>query len=448
MTLTGRARTRTASGRTELGAESNLDANTVSLILSNVLTCGLGLLFWGAAAKAFPADDVGVAAALINSALMLATLSILSIDRFYERFLPVAGHRAGQLVRHGSLIAAAVAMLGGICLIVFGPRDALFTSGAMIAAYPVFVVVIAVFILQDKVLAGLGVARWAAAKNLGQAVAKLVALVVIAALASGGMLADKAAASTAIVAAWGGTAAVIAGLVFVLIYRRCRSHPRFRLTPALPPWKQLGSYFGSSFGISALLSTGALLVPLIVVAEAGAESNAYFQITWQFVSALYLTVHLVVSPFVAEAATHPDKIPELSWRMVRMLAAVAAVGSVGLVFVGPVLLSLLGAEYRSGGQELLYLAAVFIPLSVVGAAYEAFARVQRRLRLQLVMTLTWTVIVVGGSLFWIPQLGVGAVGWAYLAAEAVMALVLIGPVTLWLTRRMHLQRVPAEAADA
>jgi Na+-driven multidrug efflux pump len=197
------------------------------------------------------------------------------------------------------------------------------------------------------------------------------------------------------------------------------------------------SYVGSSFGITAMLSTGALVVPLIVVAQVGAAANAYFQIAWQFVSALYMTIHLVVTPFVAEAATHPGKVPALSWRAVRMLLAVACVGGLGLVFVAPPMLSLIGPEYRSGSTDLLLLAALFIPLSVIGAAYDAFARVQRKLRLQLVMTFVWTVTVIVGSLVLTRTLGVTGVGYAYLAAEAICALVLIGPVIGWLWKSMH-----------
>jgi O-antigen/teichoic acid export membrane protein len=422
----------------DLAAGANLNFNTISLILSNLLTCVLGLAYWAAAARMFPASDVGVAAALINSALMLATLSILSIDRMYERFLPISGHRAGELIKRGSLIVAAVSLAGGVGLILFGPRETLFTSWPVMAAYPLFVVVTAIFILQDKALAGLGVARWAAAKNATLAVAKLVVLLAVAAWAGAGALAGTAAASTAIVAAWGGTAAVIAAYIFVMIRRRCQNHPRFLLTSTLPSWREIRSYFGSSFGITAMLSTGALVVPLIVVAQAGPAANAYFQIAWQFVTAVYLTIHLVVSPYVAEAAAHLDEIPALSWRMVRMLIAVAVAGSVGLYFVGPVMLSLIGAEYRTGGEGLLRLAAIFLPLSVIGAAYEGFARVQRRLRLPLIMTAVSTAIIIGGSLIATRHIGVTGVGWAYLVAESVSAIVLIGPTVLWLRSRMYL----------
>ncbi|MDW5610189.1 lipopolysaccharide biosynthesis protein [Mycolicibacterium sp. jd] len=437
MNTAGRLRLRNIPGA-ELAAEANLNVNTISLIASNVLTCVLGLFYWGAAARVFPAEDVGVAAALINSALMLSTLSILSIDRFYERFLPVAGHRAGELISRGFLLVAAVSMAGGIALIVFGPREKLFTSDWVLLAYPLFVVVTAVFILQDKALAGLGVARWAAVKNTGLAVGKLAVLLAVATLAGSGALMGTAAASTAIVAAWGSTAALIAAYFFVVIRRRCRQHPRFSLHPDLPPWKDIWSYFGSSFGIAAMLSTGALLVPLIVVAQAGPAANAYFQIAWQFVSALYLTIHLVVSPYVAEAATHPDKIPALSWRTVRMLIAVAVFGCAGLILVAPPMLSLIGSDYRTGSEDLLLLAAIFVPLSVIGAAYEGFARVQRKLRLQLFMTFVWTLTVVGGSLIATRYVGVTGVGWAYLAAESICAVVLIGPAVMWLRKRMYL----------
>jgi O-antigen/teichoic acid export membrane protein len=296
------------------------------------------------------------------------------------------------------------------------------------AGYPLLVMVIAVFVLQDKALAGLGVARWAAAKNTLHAVSKLVVLIVLA----------QTAATGAITVAWGATAAVIAGCVLVALHRRCREHPRFALTPNLPPWGEIWSYFGSSFGITAMLSIGALVVPLIVIAQVGAAANAHFQIAWQMISALYLTVHLVVSPYVAEVAAHPDKVASLSWRMVRMLIAVACAGSAGLLVVGPILLSVVGPEYRTGGLGLLQFAAVFIPLSVVGAAYEGFARAQRRLRLQLTVTFVSTVVIIGGSLIGTRFLGVAGVGWAYLAAESLSAMVLITPVTIWLRKRMYL----------
>jgi O-antigen/teichoic acid export membrane protein len=179
------------------------------------------------------------------------------------------------------------------------------------------------------------------------------------------------------------------------------------------------------------------VVPLIVVTQVGAVANAHLAIAWAIIGALYLTVHLVVSPYVAEVAAHPAKVAVLSWRMVKMLIAVACLASAGLLIVGPVMLSVVGAEYRAEGQGLLQLAAIFVPLSVVGAAYEGFARVQRRLRLQLAVSCMSAVVIVCGSLIATRSLGVTGVGWAYLAAESVKAAVVLTPVIIWLRKRMY-----------
>lgn len=413
-----------ASVTSDLPAERNMRVNTISLIGSNLLTGLLGLLFWGAAARFYPAREVGLAAALLTSATMLSTLSLLSIDTLYERFLPLAGIRTEGLLKRGFLLVAGMALLAGCGLLVFGPRDHLFHDGWMMAAFPVLVMVLAMFALQDKATVGLGVARWAAAKNSVHAVAKFAVLLALIGTDS----------AVSIVLAWGATAAVGAVVVIVAMRRRYQSNPQFQELPNLPPRQQLWSYFGSSFGLTAAWAIGPLVVPLIIVSHFGAEANAHFAVTWAIVGALYFTVHLVVSPYVAEVAANPDRIASLSKRMVQMMVAVIVAGGLGLIVVGPLVLSAVGADYRTEGQGLLHLAALFVPLSAVGAIYEGFARVQRRMRLMIAVRCLSTVIIVVGSVIGVRSMGVTGVGWAYLVAESMSAIVLIVPVGLWLRR--------------
>lgn len=408
----------------DLPAERNLRVNTIALIVSTASTGVLGLAFWAVVARLFPAHEVGLASALITSAVLLATMSTLGLDVVYERFLPAAGLRAPALLNRGFLLVAAMGVLTGTVLVAVGPRDPLFQSGWSMVCFPLMVLVLAVFALLDKASAGLGVARWSAVKNLAHAVAKLAA---VAALA----IWDQA---VTIVLSWTLTAAVAALCTYVVLHRRSRSHPRWQLAPELPPRRQLWSYFGSSFGIASLWSIGPLVAPLIVVTQVGAAANAYFAVAWAMISALYLMLHLVVSPYVAEVAAHPDQVGALSRRMVRTLAAVAVLASLGLIALGPLMLGFAGPEYRSEGTELVWLAAVFLPLSGVGAVYEGFARVQRRLSLYLWVQALVTAVIVVGSWFATRALGVAGVGWAYLVAEALAAAILIGPAIAWLRR--------------
>lgn len=409
-------------------AGRNMTVNSLALIASSLLTGILGLVFWGVAGRLYPATEVGVAAALITSALMLSMMSMLSIDNIYERFLPVAGEKAGSLIKRGYVIVVMTSLLAGVGLVMFGPRDQLFSSTWAMVCYPLLVMVLAVFTLLDKTAVGLGVTKWSAVKNLVHAIVKLAALFALVWTGSG----------ASIVLAWGATAAAGTLLVLGAMRRRWRTHAQFRTPADLPAPRQLLSYVGSSFGITTLWLIGPLVVPLIVVSRFGAAANAHFAVTWAIINALYFAVHLVMSPFVAEAAAHPDKVAALSTRMVQMMAVVSVIGALGLVAVGPFVLGLIGPDYRSQGQGLLMLAAVFVPLSAVSAIYEGFARVSRKLTLMVVMRCVSTVTVVAGTVLITEHTGVVGVGWAYLAAEAIPAIVLLPPAIRWLRRaRAH-----------
>lgn len=416
------------------GADQNLRVNTVALLVSSVATGLLGLAFWSVVARLVPADEVGVAAAWINSALMLSTLALVGIDTLFERFLPVAGTGAGRLVARGHLIVAGTALLAGTGMVVLGPRDALFGSGGAMAAFPLVVLVLALFALQDKVCSGAGVARWAAAKNLGHAVAKLAALAALVGSAFAGT----------IVAAWTCTAAVAVALTGAALRRRVTVDPQFLAPPDLPSARRMWAYLGPSFGISALWTIGPLVVPLIVITTLGAAANAYFAVTWSMVSAAYLLLHLVVSPYVAEVAGHPDRTASLTRRMVRMQTAVAVVVSAGLVTVGPLVLGLAGPDYRANGQDLLFLAAAFLPLAAVNDVYEAFARIRQRLLPFLVVRVAVTAVIVGGSLLLTRSRGLDGVGWAFLAAEAMATVVLVAPTV---ARYRAMVAEPGDASD-
>ncbi|BBY65360.1 lipopolysaccharide biosynthesis protein [Mycolicibacterium helvum] len=421
-----------AGAPTSPAAGRNMTVNSISLIISSLLTGVLGLVFWGAAGRLYPASEVGVAAALITSALMLSMLSMLSIDTIYERFLPLAGERTGSLIKWGYLTVAGTALLAGAALVAFGPREELFESKWAMFCYPLLVMVLAVFTLLDKTAVGLGVTKWSAVKNLVHAVVKLGILFCLVWTGSG----------ASIVLAWGATAAV--GTLFVLaaMRRRWRTHEQFRQSAALPVRSELLSYVGSSFGITSLWIIGPLVVPLIIVSRFGAAANAHFAVTWAIINALYFAVHLVMSPFVAEVAAHPDKVGSLSVRMVQMMVVVSIAGALGLVLVGPFVLGIIGPDYQAQGSGLLTLAAVFVPLSAISAIYEGFARVRRKLTLMVVTRCIAAVAIVAGTLLITPHLGLIGVGWAYLAAEAIPAAILLPLVISWLR---HV-RVDAAAA--
>ena len=403
-------------------SDRNLALNSLALMLSTVVTGGLGLLFWAAAGRLYPVAEVGSASAVITSAVMLSTLSNLSLGSMYERFLPVSGWMARSFVIRGYLTITVFALVLGSGFLLVAPVSEMFTSTAEIVSFPFFVAVLAVFALQDQTSSGLGVARWAAAKNVFHAVVKFVLLLALFATAQ----------STAIIAAWAIPAVLASVVVLRSILRALRTEARYKLAPDLPPRRELWSYFGSAYGITALGSLAPLLVPMIVVATLGAEANAYFALTWSIVSALYILISVLVGPFVAEVAGNPEQFSRLTKRFMTMVCIVALGGSFFLAFLAPFGLGLIGEGYRENGTIIVHLAALTIPLSVIGSLYDGLARGQRRMRLAVIVQVIATTIIITGSLALSDSLGIAAVAWAYLAAEAFGAVVLIIPLIRWI----------------
>lgn len=403
-------------------AGRNLALNSLAMMFSTVATGGLGLAFWAVAGRLFPVEEVGSASAVIASAVMIATLSNLSLGSMFERFLPTAGVRAKSYVLGGYAMVLSLSVTLGCAFLVVAPLDELFTAKYEMISFPIFVGVLAVFALQDQTSSGLGYARWAAAKNIFHAVIKLAVLAVT----------YETARSFTIIAAWAVPAAVAAAILFRAIIKKLDTDPRYRLSPELPPKRELWSYFGSAYGITALGTLAPLMIPIIVVSTLGAEQNAYFSLTWSIVGAMYLLIGVLVGPFVAEAAAHPEHFSKLAKRFIGLLCAVAAGGSFFLAVLAPFGLEIVGADYRENGTIIVQLAAITIPLSVVGALYDGLARVRRRMRLAVLVQIAATTIIVTGSLTLSRSLGIAGIGWSYLAAEAFGAVVLLVPLIRWI----------------
>lgn len=412
---------------TSSGASHRLVGDAVALITSQGATAVLGLAFWAAAARGYPEAEVGRAAAVITSGVMLGTLSNLSLGAMYERFLSLAGHRAGHVIARGHALSAVISVVLATALIVWGPRDALFAAPWEVLAFPLLVIALAVFILQDQVAVGLHQARWAATKNISHSVAKLVLVVVLVGTSS----------ATSIVAAWGVSALVCSVAVSAAVRRLLQRREERDDAPRLPARRALVSYFAASYGTTSIAIIAPLVIPLLVVDQLGPEANAHFAVTWALTIAFLGLLTVVIGPFVAAASADPARLRPLTQRIAVVMLGVGLGGGAFLAVAAPVLIALVGERYAAEGTPLLRLMAIALPLAVVGTLYTALARFHRRLRLTLLTQILSALVVVGGSWLLVEPYGLRGVGYAYIAAEALVAVVLVVPLARWLAEALR-----------
>lgn len=405
-------------------AGAGLELDALTMTFSGGVTAVLGLGFWTVAARGYSMAEVGRASAIIYAATVLATLANLSLGGMYERFLPVSGDRTRRYLLAGTGLSAGLALLLGSGFWLFGPTERLFAAQWELLGFPLLVLCLAQFALLDHTLVGLGRTRWAAGKNIVHAVAKLV----LAAAAIG-----WAASGFSLVTAWAAPAGLLVLVYLPVLWRRWSVGGSQDLPAALPPRAELWSFFGTSFGIMVVAAIAPLVIPLIVVQQLGVELNAAFTMAWALYSAAVLLLTSVTGPYVARAATPGSAVGRLTRRFAALLAGLTLLGAVFLWFLGPVLLGLLGPRYAAEAGSLMRLMALSLPLSYAALLFAGVARVVRRLRLAMAMQLFLAVAVVTGTWLTVPRFGLDGIGYTYLAAEALVTVVLAGPI--WRTIR-------------
>ncbi|MEJ2864289.1 lipopolysaccharide biosynthesis protein [Actinomycetospora flava] len=397
---------------------SALAVNSLALAASSLVTGLLGMVFWAATARTFPVAEIGRGSAAISTATTLGTLANQGIGGMYERFLPVAGTRARRLLASSSALAFLLAVLLGAGFVLVGAGDRVLMTPFERWSFPLVTGVLAAFALQDNLLTGFRRASYAAVKNVVHAVAKLGLVIAVAAIGTG----------FAIVLAWTVPAALAAGVVLVWVFRRALRAEEFARPPDLPPTAGLVEFFGATYGITVVSALPPLVIPLIVIHALGAEANGYFTMAWTIITALMLLITMIVGPFVAEAAAHPERLASLTRRVVLLLGGVAGGGALFLLVGAPIVLSWLGPQYGVEGTGLVRVMAASTVLAVVPVLYSALARVHRRLRLAVAVQIIMTVTIVGGCVLLVPTMGLPGIGLAYVVTEAVAGAIVLVPL--------------------
>ena len=92
------------------GPSTPLARASWALIATTALNAIFGLVYWVLAARLYPSEIVGEAAALISAMMFVTSIGWLGLQFVLIRFVPVAGERAGRLILSTYAIAAVVGL--------------------------------------------------------------------------------------------------------------------------------------------------------------------------------------------------------------------------------------------------------------------------------------------------------------------------------------------------
>jgi O-antigen/teichoic acid export membrane protein len=399
--------------------------NGYALVISSIVTSGLGVVFWAVAARFYSTETLGLNSAAISAMMFLSYLAQLNMTNALNRFLPKAGRATVPFIisAYGActFVAVAASLIFLWNLDRWAPDLAMLgDSPAAFWSFVLATVMWCLFALQDGVLVGIRQSTWIPIENTAFALVKLVMLALLA----------WTFPLYGVFIAWTFPVVVFVLVMNILIFRRLiPRHVQNTQDAAEPiPPKSVLEYVTGDYLSSLIWLAVTTLLPLIVVAEAGATANAYFYLAWTISYSLYLVSRNMGMSLIAEAAADPSKLLAYSYRtLVQSTRLVAPIVFV-LIVGAPYFLLLFGESYASEGSTLLRLLCLGALPGIVTSLYVSIARVQRRawtvVFLQTIISLPVLIL----SYIGLRAYGITGIGYAWLGSQTIVAALLAAGV--------------------
>ena len=403
----------------------SLYRNAGYLMLASGVNSLAGFVFWAVAARLYPAEGVGLAAAAISAIGLLALLSTLGMDYGLIRFLPGSGDKAKNILNScftlSGLVSVALAVIFLSGLKLWSP------ALLRIQQNPVFFISFVIFALaavyrvfaERTFIAGRR-AGFALTQGLVFNLLRFIPLVALAPLFN----------VFGIFASWGiGLGlAVIVSIPFLIP----RVQPGYRPAPKIDR-KSIGNMMHFSFanyGANIFWAIPILCLPLMVVNLLGAEANAYFYVGWAL-GYLLVSIPVTVSfSLFAEGSHSEEQLGHNIDRSLRLLLVLVPV--IAIVFLaGERVLALFGSAYAENATTLLWVLAVSaIPVGL-NHTYFTVKRVQKRMRGVIGLSAFIAVVTMVLSYLLLPRVGIIGAGIGWLIPQAIVAVAITPSLFRW-----------------
>lgn len=386
-----------------------------ALIATTAINALLGFVYWVLAARLYPAEIVGEAAGAISAMMFVTSIGWLGLQFVLIRFVPVAGDRTALLIvsTYGAaavagLTAATVFLIGfaepaGLAFVAAGPATVL----AFLAGSAAWIV----FSLQDPALIGLRRSSWVPVENAAFGVLKAVVLVAAAATGS----------AWAIFGSWTAAAAIFAGIVNLLMFRRLVPHAPHPPPGALPTRRGIMRFAAGQHAVAVVAAVPDTLVPLLVLGFLGAEENAHYYAAWAIGFSLRLLAVNIADALLSEAARAEHDLPRLLHSAARLTAGVLVPLTLAAIAGAALITPVFGAGYEDSTGLLRIFAISLLPFGLVTGIL-TFERVRQRNALALAVVAVSTATTIAADVVLIPQLGISGAGWGWLIGQTFAAL--------------------------
>jgi len=400
-------------------AATPLYSNAFYLMLNTAVMALCGFFFWMVVARFYTEAEVGFSSAIISAISLIATISLVGLNTSLIRFLPQA-NKPPELINSCytlsgliSLVVAAIFIAG---LSFWSPAMVFIKQNAVfIAAFIVFALLWTLSSLVDSTFIARRRANFVLSKNTIYSVLKIPLPILFVLFFR----------TFGIVASWGIALAIALAISLFLFLPRLQN--RYKPVPTLKPGiiRDMWRYSAGNYVTNLLAASPAFILPLMVVNRLGAEQNAYFYIAWMIAGLLSAIPSAVSQSLFAEGSHFEDKLSDNITKSLKFTFLLLVPAVIVLVLVGKWLLLAFGQSYSLNALHLLWILSLSsLPLAV-NSLYTSILRVKSRLKELMVIWGFIALSVLLASYLIMPATGIMGIGYAWLGAQAVVAIYIL-----------------------
>ncbi|RLI84943.1 MAG: polysaccharide biosynthesis protein, partial [Candidatus Altiarchaeales archaeon] len=170
-----------------------LYSNATYLMLTTIVTSGLGFFFWAIVARFYTVEDVGLATTIISSMMLIATLSVLGFDIGLIRFLPQADLEKSKRMINSCLSISGILSISLVVIFLLGldflSPKLLFIreSASFISLFALFTFIWSLSMLVDGIFISQRIAKYVFARSAIFSILKLSVPILVVTLGSFGI---------------------------------------------------------------------------------------------------------------------------------------------------------------------------------------------------------------------------------------------------------------------
>jgi len=379
--------------------KSPLYRNSIYISLSSLTTAVAGFLFWAIAARLYPAQDVGVASAIVSALNLTFQLSMLGMNFAIIRFYPEYKEKAvGSALLITSIAGVAFSVAYGLIMLSSESFKAL--GWKFLGIFVLFSVIGTLY----NVLSTYAIARRRAEHTFFQSLLFAGRFLFLFLLTSMGALGIVSSFGLGLLLGLG-YAVLMVGIPKVELDREFIGDA-FRFS--------LGNYLASIANIAPNY-----LMPTLVLSMLGKEEAAYFYMAFAVGNVILFVPNAINTSFFVEGSHGLKNMRRTLKKAIAFSYVYLAVAVVGVWLFGGYVLRFFGEGYI-GGLPLLRLMVLGGFFVVVVNFSITVLNIQKRVKEIVMINTLKAVLFLGLSYILVPRMGIVGVGWGWIGAYGIV----------------------------